>query len=559
MTIKNMNTNEIKKKLQTIATHPDELDNKELSKALSTLLQIVEHLFQNNEKLQIENQKLRDENNVLKGEHAQPKIAGNTKKAHDISSEKERKQRKKAKKKSKPSKPNIKIDRTEECQVDRSVLPEDAQFKGYETVVVQEILITTNNVEYKREVFYSASEHKTYMGKLPEDVKGEFGPGVKSLTCTLKYAANVSEPKIRDFFNNFGIYISQSTISRILTKNLEDLHSEKADIFQAGLRSTAYQQIDDTGVRVNGENHYSQIMCNPYYTAYFTTPRKDRLTILDLLLCGKERTYRFTEKAFDLLKSFKISKQLMTRIREATEDQDISEEAMQALLDNLFPDPSKGKNNRARIMEAGAIASYHQQTGIPVVSLLLSDDAPQFKKITEEQGLCWVHDGRLYKKLTPIVPQNTEKLDAFLRRFWAYYKKLLDYKEQPTPEYAETLSAEFDELFSTKTEYDALDDRIAKTRAKKEELLKVLKYPELPLHNNGSELGARVEKCRQDVSLQTKTEEGTKAKDTFQTIIQTAKKLGVSAYEYLYDRISKRFKLPSLATLITQKSRTQLE
>ncbi len=554
-----MNTNEIKERLQTVTISPDEVEDKELSQALSTLLQIVEQLFQDNEKLKAENQKLRDENNLLKGEQAQPKIAANMNKDNDISSEKERKQRKKEKKRSKPRKPNIKIDRTEKCKVDPSVLPEDAEFKGYETVVVQEILITTNNVEYKREVFYSASENKTYMGELPEEVKGEFGPGVRALTCTLKYAANVSEPKIMDFFNNFGIYISQPTISRILTKNLEELHKEKADIFQAGLRSTVYQQIDDTGVRVNGENRYSQIICNPYYTAYFTTPRKDRLTILDLLLCGQERTYRFNEKAFELLEDFKVSKKLIAQLRESTEDKEISEEAMQALLANLFPDPSKGKNSRARIMEAGAVASYHQQTGIPVVLLLLSDDAPQFKKITEEHGLCWVHEGRLYKKLNPVVPQNKEKLEAFLSRFWAYYKKLLEYKENPTPDQAEKLSAEFDELFSTKTDYEALDDRIAKTKAKKEELLKVLKYPELPLHNNVSELGARVEKCRQDVSLQTKTEEGTKAKDTFQTITQTAKKLGVNVYEYIYDRISKRFKLPSLAKLIKEKSQQQLE
>ena len=49
------------------------------------------------------------------------------------------------------------------------------------------------------------------------------------------------------------------------------------------------------------------------------------------------------------------------------------------------------------------------------------------------------------------------------------------------------------------------------------------------------------------------TEDGTKANDTFLTIAQTAKKLGVSAYEYIYDRISKRFRLPSLAELIMTK------
>ncbi|PXF57536.1 MAG: hypothetical protein C4B58_02445, partial [Deltaproteobacteria bacterium] len=190
---------------------------------------------------------------------------------------------------------------------------------------------------------------------------------------------------------------------------------------------------------------------------------------------------------------------------------------------------------------------------------LLTDDAPQFKKVTEEQGLCWVHDGRLYKKLNPVVPLYREQLDDFLTRFWDYYEKLLEYKEQPTCVQAEKLSAEFDELFSSKTGYYALDDRIEKTKTKEEELLKVLKYPELPLHNNGSELEVRAEKRRQDVSLQIKTEEGTKAKDTFLTIIQTAKKLGVSAYKYIYDRISRQFNMPSLAELIKQRTLPQLE
>jgi len=555
-----MTSSEFKEIFHKINLRPDEIEDQDLSESFHLLLQIIEHLGEENEKLKAENQKLRDEINLLKGEQGKPAIRGGGKKAKDISSEKDRKRRRKKKKrKSKAKKYKIKIDRTEKCKVDRDELPEDAEFKGYESVIVQEILITTDNVEYKKEVFYSPSRNRTYIGKLPVGVKGEFGPGVKSLICTLKHMANMSEPKILEFFENFGIYISQATISRVLTKNQDLFHQEKEDIFRAGLGSTVYQQIDDTGIRVNGENQYSQIISNPYYTAYFTTPYKDRLTVIDILLGGNERTYLFNQEAFSLLEYFKVSRKVIAKIKEATEDKIISEEGIQSLLDHIFPNPMKGKNHRRRIMEAAAIASYHQQTEIPVVRVLLSDDAPQFKKITEEQGLCWVHDGRHYKKLEPIVPLHSEHLDGFLTRFWDYYGKLLEYKEQPTSEQEVKLSSEFDGLFSTKTNYHALGDRIEKTKAKKEELLKVLKYPELPLHNNDSELGARVEKRRQDVSLQTKTEEGTKAKDTFLTITQTAKKLGVSAYEYIHDRISKQFIMPSLAKLIQQKTIPQLE
>ena len=93
--------------------------------------------------------------------------------------------------------------------------------------------------------------------------------------------------------------------------------------------------------------------------------------------------------------------------------------------------------------------------------------------------------------------------------------------------------------FSSKTIYDTLNDRIEKTRNKKKELLLVLKHPCLPLHNNDSELGARVEKRRQDVSLHTISKAGTTAKDSFLTIVQTAKKLGVNSFDYIRDRFLK--------------------
>ena len=43
------------------------------------------------------------------------------------------------------------------------------------------------------------------------------------------------------------------------------------------------------------------------------------------------------------------------------------------------------------------------------------------------------------------------------------------------------------------------------------------------------------------------------------TITQTAKKLWVRAYEYIHDRISRQYKMPSLAELIEQRTLPQLE
>jgi len=233
--------------------------------------------------------------------------------------------------------------------------------------------------------------------------------------------------------------------------------------------------------------------------------------------------------------------------------QTFDEEKMHREMDFVFS-PDGHKNTKTRVFEACAIAAYHQMTNIPVVTTLLSDDAPQFSKLTLQHAHCWIHDGRNYKKLRPTVPYYKDKLKAFLDRYWDYYAKLCDFKISPDAEVANLLEAEFDQLFSTITGYQQLDERIRKTKEKKKSLLMVLTMPEIPLHNNAAELAARVKVRKRDVSLQTVTDKGTKANDTFMTIVQTAKKLSVSAYAYIYDRVSNKFEMTSLAQLIREKS-----
>jgi regulator of replication initiation timing len=461
------------------------------------------------------------------------------------------------KRKRTPKLPEIQIDREEKCAVDTKQLPKDAQFKGYEDKVVQDLIIETDNVRFKREIYYSASMKKTWLGKIPVGYEGDFGPHINSHIISMKYVNNMSIPKINEFLKNFGVLISGSYISDRLTKHIDVFHQEKAEIYLASLESSSYQQIDDTGSRVNGQNYYTQIVCNPLATVFFTTKRKDRLTILDVLRNFESRHFLFNEETFSLLEQLKIPQKLIILLHKVETNTAFNEQEMHEILNNLFPEPNKGKLHRIRIMEASAIAYYHQEIDMPIVKLLLCDDAPQFKLITDDLSLCWVHDGRHYKRLRPVVPNHQKDLTAFRGRYWNFYRELYKYKKNPSCELASSISAEFDILFSTNTGYNELDARIAKSKAKKEELLTVLNHPEIPLHNNRSENGARVQKRREDVSLQTKTKAGTEAKDTMMTIIETAKKHSISSYKYIYDRISKFFKMPSLAKLIRAKSASQ--
>jgi hypothetical protein len=515
------------------------------------LVNIIEYQAQETKTLKIENQKLRDENNKLKGGNGKPNIRPQSK--QDLSSEKERKKKKKKKKKkSKNNKKNIKIDRTVDRTVDPNTLPEDAVFKGYQTVIVQDIIIKSDNVLFKKEVYYSPSLNKTFMASMPDGYEGEFGPNIKSFIITQHFQHKTTEPAIVQFLQDHGIQISAATVSRIITDNKEAFHAEKIDIIQAGLPSSVYQQMDDTGARVNGQNYYTHILCNEYYTAYFTRENKNRLTILEIL-SQKELTFEFNEITYALMIEMNLSHKILTKLQNQSALKTIlNRQEVDAILDNLFPIPGQYQRSRQIILEASAIVAYQN---LPhATKILLTDDAPQFKQITELLALCWIHDGRLYKKLAPVFSTNKDKICSFLDNYWDYYHELLEYKKAPTIEFAKSLEKEFDVIFSTITGYDQLDERINRTRFKKDSLLLVLQHPELPLHNNNSELGARVQARYRDISFQTKNQKGTESKDTFMTIIETAKKLGVNAFNYIFDRVSENFSMPSLANLVEEQS-----
>ncbi|NQE52561.1 hypothetical protein C5S29_03130 [ANME-1 cluster archaeon GoMg3.2] len=149
-----MNRSQITEALKALNIRPDEIADERLAEVIRILFQLIEDLSEENEKLKAENQELRDAINLLKGEQAKPDTKPSRKKPNeDISSEEERKPKNiLKKKKSKAKKHKIKIDRVEVCKVDQKLLPDDAEFKGYQNVVVQEIVIKTENVEYMKEL-----------------------------------------------------------------------------------------------------------------------------------------------------------------------------------------------------------------------------------------------------------------------------------------------------------------------------------------------------------------------------------------------------------------------
>lgn len=186
--------------------------------------------------------------------------------------------------------------------------------------------------------------------------------------------------------------------------------------------------------------------------------------------------------------------------------------------------------------------------------ILLSDDARQYLGIAIWHALCWVHEIRLHKKLNPVIEYHRLLLEKFISELWDYYDKLNDYRDKPDETVKEELEKQFDKLFSTKTGYAELDKRIALSKEKKEKLLLVLKFPEIPLHNNPAELALREGVVKRKISNGTRSEDGKAAWENMMSIMDTCRKHGISLYEYIKDIFSGKKEMTRLSTLITQKA-----
>jgi hypothetical protein len=318
------------------------------------------------------------------------------------------------------------------------------------------------------------------------------------------------------------------------------------------LASADWQATDQTSTRVDGQNEVCHVVGNALFTSYHTRPGGTRQDVL-AVLWGQEPLFRLNEDALAWLAETRCRPTLLLRLREALPwDTALTGAELRARL--LAAGVGLSAQQQQQVWDALAVAAYHAQTGVPIVRWLLSDDASVYHWLTDEHGLCWVHDGRHYAKLSPVVPVHQQQLADFRRDYWAFYRELVAYRAAPTEAERARLSAAFDSLMARRTGYDDLDARIAKTAFNRDLLLAVLEHPALPLHNNDMELAARRRVRKRDVSFGPQSRAGARAWDSFQTIVATAAKLGVRLYHYFRDRLLHPATTPSLAEYIRARS-----
>lgn len=526
--------------------------------AVVALLNLVERLYAENLALRQEVQHLKDEIARLKGEQGKPSFpaphAPKPSPPQNYSSEPERRSPKPWKKR--PKLDRIVIHRRVPLDLDPAALPPDARFLRYAPVVVQDLILRPQNTCFLKAVYYSPSQRTTYHAPLPHGYWGQYGPGVRTLALVLAYEAQMTHPGIHTLFTDVGLVISEGEVCALLTLGHDRFHDEASRVALSGLRSSRWQHLDQTSTGVKGKEWACHVLANPLYTAYRTLPKKERLCVLDALRAGKPRAFRIDGVALSYLEatgaSQRVRRQVAALPKPPEEKGAWDEATFRALLAAQMP--RAGAQVQQRVLEAGLLAATVADPALPAIDTLVCDDAPQMAGVTPQVMLCWVHEGRHYKKLCPYLAVHRKAAEQFRERFWEYYRELAAYRQQPSAAEAERLREAFDTLFGTQSGYELLDERIRLTREKKEALLRVLEHPELPLTNNAAELGARGRVRKRDVSFGARSEAGVRAWDTFQTLCATARKLGVSFYEWVHDRVSETNGLPELSEMIEERA-----
>jgi hypothetical protein len=304
---------------------------------------------------------------------------------------------------------------------------------------------------------------------------------------------------------------------------------------------------DDTSARHCGKNAVCTHIGNELFASFHTTDSKSRLNFLRLL-CQPEERYTLNEEMLTCLEFLGAPQKLQRRMAKLREAAYVGHEAFCKQLNRWR---IKNEKHRTLVCEAALYGTLLTEKWYDDLALV-SDDAPQFKLFGFVHGLCWVHAERKVSRLIPLTSKHTQAVENVRDQIWTLYEQLQAYRAAPCEAESKRLAAEFDRLCQQRTGYPALNEALTLLYAKRNELLAVLKYPQLPLHNNLSEGDIREYARLRKVSGGTRSDLGRRCRDTFLSLKKTCRKLNVSFWQFLKDRLTGAATIPPLPDLMRQ-------
>ncbi|HEY2529227.1 MAG TPA: transposase [Xanthobacteraceae bacterium] len=426
-------------------------------------------------------------------------------------------------------KPRVSI----EDQVVKVAVPEGSRFQGYEPFLLQELVISASATRYQRERWVTP-DGRTILAALPEGIDGHFGPELRRFVLMQYHQGQSTLPRLAAFLRSVGVSISKRQLQRLLTDKQANFINEAQDVLRAGLETSPYVSVDDTGARHAGKNGFCTQIGNDWFTWFGTRSSKSRLNFLDLLRAG-HTDYVLNEAAYDYMRRHSLSAPLIASLAAQPQTAFAGHATWLAHLERLgftgldvTPDP-------VRVATEGALWGSVQAHNFLRDAVVLSDDAGQFN--VGRHALCWVHAERLVHKLDTFTDQHRAAQMQVRGLIWDLYADLKAYRAKPSPRRAAALPKRFDRVFLRRTGFATLDRLLKRLHANKAELLVVLDRPETPLHTNGSENDIRCYVTRRKLSAGTRSDAGRDSRDALLGLAKTCDKLGIAVWDYLGSRL----------------------
>lgn len=489
-------------------------------------------------------QQLRDEIARLKNQPPRPKIKPN---------QLENKVTEKKKRKNKKRPGSKKRNKTVQLQIHETVpiplenIPTGAVFKGYKSFVVQNLKIRLHNTKYLLETFETV-DGKYICSTLPERLNGKhYDPELLCFILYQYYHCCVTQPLLLEQLREFGVDISKGQLNNILIEEQNRFHQEKDRILSVGLEVSSYINVDDTGARHKGKNGYCTNIGNESFSWFESTESKSRINFLKLLRAG----YSDFVINMDAIYYMQANKLPQKPLEAIIKNQGIPF-ANNSQWNDFLNQNGIVKARHVQIATEGVLLGSIIEHGISKHLVVVSDDAGQFNVLLH--ALCWIHANRAIEKIIPFTDQAKKDLENVKDQIWKLYEGLKAYKQNPKTKHRKRLGAMFDEIFTKTTSSVASNLALKRIYNNKSELLLVLKRPDIPLHNNAAENDIREYVKRRKISGSTRSDLGRKCRDTFTSLKKTCRKLGISFWQYLKDRIEKSGLTPDLPSLIYQQA-----
>lgn len=416
--------------------------------------------------------------------------------------------------------------------------PTGSRFKGHETYLVQDVILSVQAIRYRRERWVTP-DGQTIIAPLPPGIDGHFGPELRRLVLMLYHQGQSTLPRVLALLRSIGVAISERQVQRLLTERHDPFLAESRDVLRAGLASASWISADDTGARHKVANAFCTQIGDDRFTWFGTRASKSRLNFLDLLRAG-HTGYMLNDAAFAYMRERGLSATSIDRLVTAEVRHFADRQAWQAHLNRIGIGTAEKPGQAviqdpAHIATEGALWGSIWAHGHLRDAVVLSDDAGQFA--VGEHALCWVHAERLVHKLDTFTDAQHAAQQRMRGLIWDYYADLKAYRANPDSGRRRALRARFDRIFRRRTGFVTLDRLLGRLGANKRELLKVLDRPEVPLHTNGSENDIRCQVTRRKISAGTRSDRGRDCRDAFLGLAKTCAKLGVAFWDYLGSRL----------------------